>query len=133
MLEEISILLIDDDPDDQEIFSFALQEANAHAVCTFANDGLQALEKFQSDDDFTPQLIFVDVNMPRMNGAECLAEIKKMDRLRHIPVFMYSTSAEPEIIKECIDLGATGFIQKYTDTDLLEKALLKIMASIHFS
>jgi CheY-like chemotaxis protein len=133
MQEEISILLVDDDPDDQEIFSFAMQEANAHAVCTFANDGVQAIEKFHTDDDFTPRLIFVDVNMPRMNGAQCLAEIRKMDRLKHIPVFMYSTSAEPEIMEQCIQLGATGFIQKYTDTHLLEKELQKILASIHFS
>ena len=101
--------IIDDDLDDQEIFLLVIRQISDNVECIFANDGMQALNKLQTDTSFTPGLIFIDINMPRANGIQCLAEIKKIKRLQHVPVYMYSTSAEKAIVEQCKNYGATGF------------------------
>src|SRR5688572_28473345 len=115
--------LIDDDADDQEIFTMALHEFNESIHCDFANDGVKALEKLTTDNAFIPSCIFIDINMPRMNGVECLSEIRKIKRLNPVPVCMYSTSADPNIVAKTKELGATDFIVKPASisdlTDLL--------------
>lgn len=121
-----TVFLIDDDSDDQEIFSHALEKANQSVECVFANDGIHALEKIRSDENFIPDFIFIDMNMPRMNGQQCLAEIKKIERLRNVPVYMYSTSADPESIEENKRLGAADFIVKPSNI----QDLIRILADI---
>jgi len=125
--------LIDDDTDDQEVFLLAMVEAHPSVRCIFASDGVHALEKFSVDDSFIPDLIFIDINMPRMNGIQCLAEIKKLTHLNHIPAYMYSTSAEPEIVAECMKLGAAGFIKKEVSIDELQKKFLRILSEVNKS
>jgi len=71
------VFLIDDDIDDQEVFEMALKEVQPLAQCVFAADGILALEKIKTDASFLPHTIFIDINMPRMNGAQCLREIKR--------------------------------------------------------
>ena len=107
----MTYFLIDDDMDDQEIFCMALQEVDMSVNCLFAKDGIHALETL-SDEKFTPDCIFMDLNMPRMNGDECLVEIKKNPRLQSIPVIMYSTTGDPKVIANSIQLGASDFIVK---------------------
>ena len=68
-------LLVDDDEDDAEIFSIALNEANPDIKCLTAADGLEALEMLR-DPSFIPDYIFLDLNMPLMTGKECLVEIR---------------------------------------------------------
>ena len=104
-------LLIDDDIDDQEIFNLALNELNDDIECLVANDAIEALERFRSDTSFVPTHIFIDVNMPRMNGIECLREIKKLSHLDSSEVFLYSTTSDPKIIKLAGDLGARFIIK----------------------
>ena len=122
-------LFIDDDLDDQEIFSLVMREISDNITCVFANDGVSALEIIKADDSFIPDWIFIDVNMPRMNGIRCLAEIKKFKHLQHVPVFIYSTSAETSVVEESKRMGATGFIKKYIDTNDLKEELSKIILS----
>jgi iron complex outermembrane receptor protein len=119
--------LIDDDMDDHEIFSYAMEKADENVQCVFANDGIHALEKINSEEAFVPDFIFIDVNMPRMNGRQCLLELKKIDRLKNTPVFMYSTSADPNEIEENIKLGATDFIIKPSDVNDLSGILRRIV------
>lgn len=114
--------LVDDDPDDQEIFCMALEDTGKNVKCEFANDGVEAVKRLQ-DMTFTPDLIFIDMNMPRMNGNECLQEIKKIIRMKSVPVYMYSTSADPDIVAETQRLGAAGFIVKPTSIGELTKTL----------
>lgn len=104
--------VIDDDQDDQEIFTIAAQKVNPAIQCTFANDGVDAVDRFINNEEFNPGSIFLDVNMPRMNGLECLEELRRMERLSTVPIFMCSTSAEPRIIARVKDLGAQDFIIK---------------------
>jgi CheY-like chemotaxis protein len=120
---------IDDDLDDQEIFSLVISEVSDNITCVFANDGISALEIIKANNSFVPDWIFIDVNMPRMNGIKCLAEIKKFKHFEHIPVYIYSTSAEASIVAESKKIGAAGFIKKHIDTNDLKKELSQIVLS----
>ena len=119
----LKCLLIDDDIDDQEIFSIALQEFGQSIDCRFACDGVDALETLRRDELFLPHCIFIDINMPRMNGVECLERIKKIDRLKDVPVCMYSTSADPKLVARTKSLGAVDFIVKPADISELSNLL----------
>jgi CheY-like chemotaxis protein len=123
MESNITCFLIDDDVDDQEIFALALERVNTSIKCTMANDGIEALEKLRGNDTSVPQYIFLDLNMPRVNGKQCLAEIKKDSRLDHIPVIIYSTSSDPRDVDETKQLGATAFITKPSKISDLVKIL----------
>ncbi len=128
-MQKITVLLIDDDVDDQEIFSFILSDAYPQADCVFANGGPDALEKLQ-DISFNPGIIFIDINMPRLNGLEILKEIKKIKRFSQTPVYMYSTSNEIAVVEQSIKSGATGFIKKHIDTDIAKEEFQHIIAKL---
>ena len=119
----VKCFLIDDDVDDQEIFSMAIQDFSTSIDCYFANDGVKALETLVTDELFLPHCIFIDINMPRMNGVECLAKIKEIGRLREVPVCMYSTSADPALVAKAKELGAADFIVKPADITVLSGLL----------
>ena len=104
-------LLVDDDEDDKEIFSLALNEANPTVDCRVASDGIEAL-KMLVDRTFVPDYIFLDLNMPLMSGKECLVEIRKRPHLNNTPVIIFSTSASQKDIMETKALGASSFITK---------------------
>lgn len=95
--------------------------------CICADTGIDALERLRTDRAFVPDKIFVDINMPRMDGVEFLVEIKKIHGLKAVPVYMYSTSAEPTIVKNCIRLGAAGFIKKEISMSGLQRQLEEVM------
>ena len=105
------ILLIDDDEDDQEIFLTALAMASAEVQCTAINNAREALHQLLQKQ-IAPDLIFLDLNMPIMNGQQFLVEIKKHDALKDIPVIVFSTSSHVNTIKISRDLGAFDFITK---------------------
>ena len=111
-----SILLTDDDPDDQLLFETALETVGRSVVFLVANDGIDALEQLRSAQTF-PNIIFLDVNMPRMNGIDCLKELKADPVLRSIPVVMYSTSSYYR--GECLSIGAVDYIEKPSDYNRL--------------
>ena len=127
MHEKITCFLIDDDDDDQEIFTLALSNIDGAINCVTANDGIDALKKLTGDQSFVPDYIFLDLNMVRMNGRECLAEIKKIQRLQKVPVIIYSTSSEPRDISETKQLGASDYIVKPPSMTQLEKRLEQVL------
>lgn len=104
--------VIDDDLDDQEIFTIAVEKVDPAIECIFANDGVHALERLRNDSTLIPECIFLDVNMPRMNGVECLQELRTFKRLENVPIYMCSTSSDPKIIEKIKALGARDFIVK---------------------
>jgi PleD family two-component response regulator len=108
----LTCLLIDNDEEDQEIFGMALKEADASIQCVFANGCHSALQKLKEDPSFIPSLIFIDMNMPLMNGTQCLQEIKRLDHLKESRIFIYSTDTDPAAIAEIKELGAHDFIVK---------------------
>jgi CheY-like chemotaxis protein len=107
----ITILLVDDDEDDRDFFREALHEINPSVTCLTVGDGEHALE-FLAGCDQLPDLIFMDLNMPKMDGKQCLKELKNNSRFEAIPVIIYSTSHIDEDIAEVMALGAADYIQK---------------------
>jgi CheY-like chemotaxis protein len=126
MGNEISCFLIDNDIDDQEVFDMALKEANNHVHCIVSNSGSDAVKKLSSDPDFIPSFIFIDLYMPLMDGKECLQEIRKMPHLDHVPIYMYSTFADDNTIRELKRTGATDYIKKPN----AYKALVDLLSNI---
>ena len=117
-------MLVDDDPDDQEVFLTALSDVSATALCLIATDGDRALELLYNEGT-VPDYIFLDLNMPRMNGFEFLAAMKKSRILRNIPVIVYSTTSQPAQIETVKKLGATEFFTKTTKYNELCSILKK--------
>jgi CheY-like chemotaxis protein len=133
MRKELLIFLIDDDTDDQEIFSMIIGDIDSLAKCEFADDGVDALRKLTSSvRPFLPDLIFIDINIPRMNGIECLTEIKKLPHLANVPTYMYSTSDESFIVAKSLGVGADGFVKKEAKPKELEARLLNILRDHKF-
>lgn len=106
-----SLLLVEDDPDDQDLFELALQEVDKTVELIKAADGIDALEKL-SVGKVNPDLIILDINMPRMNGRDFLQAVKANEDLRHIPVVLYSTTSETNFVREIISMGARSFFKK---------------------
>lgn len=119
--------LIDDDLDDQELFLMALKEIDENIQVFVASNGVEALAKLTADPDFRPAHIFLDVNMQKMNGLQCLPEIKKMDHLNDSQVIMFSTSSAEHIVKLSKELGASHFLVKPVSFGLLIEALHRIL------
>jgi CheY-like chemotaxis protein len=105
-----TLMLIDDDDDDREVFISVLEGIDQAAVCVTAINGKDALQKL--NDGFKPELIFLDLNMPLMNGKQFLKKIKTVEELKDIPVIVLSTSSDAESILETKQLGARDFITK---------------------
>jgi CheY-like chemotaxis protein len=127
----MNCLFIDDDIDDQEIFSFAVRGLNKTVNLVTAGDGLEALEILKGDETFIPDCIFLDLNMPRMNGKECLPEIRKLSRLREVPIIIYTTSSEDNDRLDTRRLGASDFMTKESSIEGLKTALDKIFHKHH--
>jgi CheY-like chemotaxis protein len=125
MTHSLRCFLIDDDIDDQKIFSIITEEVDNTIKCSFANDGVDAIEKL-TECEVIPDLIFLDVNMPRMDGLECLRKIKKIERLKNIPVYMYSTTADPTTVTLTKRLGVKDFIVKPNNINELVNILTSI-------
>jgi CheY-like chemotaxis protein len=119
-------LLVDDDFDDQEIFSIALRTVDPGGVCIFANDGEHAIRLLRNEP-IHPLIIFIDMNMPRMNGVDCLKSVKDLKRFSDTPVYMISTAGNPTIIEECKQHGAIDYIIKSPSLSELENRLSGII------
>ncbi|HYV90331.1 MAG TPA: response regulator [Chitinophagales bacterium] len=116
-------LLIDDDEDDQYIFGLALEDADKTYKCITVSNGIDALKKLNGDPAFIPDFIFLDLNMPYMGGKQCLQEIKKIPRLSHVPIVIYTTSSYEKDINEAKQLGAAHFLIKPPDIGILSQIL----------
>jgi CheY-like chemotaxis protein len=118
-------LLADDDHDDAELFAEALQSIDKSVTFRHVEDG-QAVFSLLNTMETKPDIIFLDLNMPAMNGWQCLTKLKGDESLKHIPVIMYSTSSNPRDKEIARELGAHGFITKPSDFKLLKQMLSDI-------
>lgn len=112
MNKEKIVLIIDDDEDDRSLFFDAVKEVDIDITCMTARDGQEALDLLRSGQAALPDFIFLDLNMPRLNGKQCLTEIKKDSRLHHIPIIIYTTTKRAEDVEEVKKLGASRFLTK---------------------
>lgn len=127
MKQNRACFLIDDDIDDQEIFQMALQRIDQNINFIAANNGVEGLQKLKEDSSFVPDYIFLDVNMPKMNGMQCLPEIRKLGHLKDVKIIMYSTSTDAGIISSSKRLGADDFLVKPDKIGLLINKLAQIL------
>lgn len=127
MQTDVLCFLIDDDLDDQEIFCMALDELNPMIKRVMASDGEEGIMKLCLNTQAPPDYIFLDLNMPRMNGIECLKEIKKLKHLQNTKIVMYSTTDASNVREVTKDLGADDFIIKPPSVVKLVEFLSDIM------
>jgi CheY-like chemotaxis protein len=116
---EKNLLLIDDDPDELAILMDVLQDSGLN----FKYNVAQAPEALKILQRLAPDYILLDYNMPKMNGLECLAEIKQIKQIAHVPVIMYSGAMDDEQVETAMALGAAGHIKKPYDMRMLPSLL----------
>ncbi|VXC41184.1 Response regulator [Flavobacterium sp. 9AF] len=123
----ILITLADDDEDDRLFFTDAFDELKINTVVNTCNDGKELLEFLNHPDSVLPNIIFLDLNMPIMNGIECLKEIKKNDKFKDIAIAIYSTSSSDQDVENTFILGANIYIKKPSDFNTLKKVLSEVV------
>ncbi|MBK9486325.1 MAG: response regulator [Chitinophagaceae bacterium] len=111
-VKHLEILLADDDTDDCAFFEEALAELPISTRLTAVHDGEKLMQLLNEETGKLPHILFLDLNMPRKNGFECLAEIKGNKKLNQLPVIILSTSYEQEVINLLFQNGAQYFIRK---------------------
>ncbi|MEO6252053.1 MAG: response regulator [Ferruginibacter sp.] len=110
--KQLHIMLADDDMDDRAFFKDALESLPITTKLTTVNDGEALMNFLIENPECLPNVIFLDINMPRKNGFECLAEIKHHENLKDLPVIMFSTSGSQEKISVLFQTGADIYIKK---------------------
>lgn len=122
-LTEISLLLADDDPDDCLFFEEALDELPFSVKLTCVNNGEELMLFLAQENQVLPTILFLDLNMPRKNGLECLIEIKRNDKLKALPIIIYSTSLDTKTAEIMYDLGAHHYIRKPSEFSKLKDVI----------
>ena len=112
MNKPITILLVDDDRDDRNLFLEATREVDDTIVCIAAGSGQEALLYLKDVKNPLPDYIFLDLRMPGLSGQDCLVEIKRESRLAAVPVIVYTTSRDVMESMELKKLGAAHFMSK---------------------
>jgi len=123
----IHILLADDDEDDRTFFKEAFEEIKLETKVTLVNDGVELMNHLKRNGQKKPHILFLDLNMPRKNGMECLLEIRNSRNLKDIPIAIYSTSSAEEDIEETFVKGANVYIRKPNDFTELKKILEEVI------
>ncbi|MEW5928838.1 MAG: response regulator [Gemmatimonadota bacterium] len=117
----IEVLLVEDNPGDVRLMREAFWEVDVRHCLHTASDGVEAIDFLRRRDGYAraprPDLIVLDLNLPRKDGREVLAEIKADDRLRHIPVVVLSSSTAAEDVAGAYDLHANCYVSKPVDFD----------------
>lgn len=106
------ILMADDDPDDQELVREAMSEAQPNCVVRFVEDGQDLLNYLEHRGP--PDLVILDLNMPRMDGREALRLLRTDERFTAVPVIVVTTSGRKDEVDRAYELGANGFLRKST-------------------
>ncbi len=125
--QHINVLLADDDEDDRLFFKEAFKEIKIKTIVKTVNDGEELMHLLAKDGNELPHILFLDLNMPRKSGIDCLVEIKRSDHLKDIPVAIYSTSASEEDIEDTFVKGANVYIKKPSDFGTLKKILEEVI------
>lgn len=110
--KHLNILLADDDIDDCHFFKEALAALPQNTNLTIVHDGDALMKILSENSERLPHVLFLDINMPRMNGFECLSAIKKDERMKDLPVIMFSTSGAQDKINILFNDGADVYIRK---------------------
>ncbi len=121
-VQNFLILLAEDDPGDANLVKAAIADGNFPCVVDHVWDGIDIMAKLHTSHNANarlPDLMLLDINMPRMNGIEVLIEVKAVPSLRHIPVVILSTSEAERDVANAYQAGASGYVSKPVDVDAL--------------
>ena len=129
-LKELNILLADDDTDDCVFFKEAVLELLPSTNLTSVHDGEQLMKFLMDEKNQLPHVLFLDLNMPRKNGFECLSEIKSNEILKNLRVIMFSTSYEQEVVNQLYQNGAQYFIRKPSEFSQFKKIIQQTLKTI---
>jgi len=124
---QLNIMLADDDEDDRLFFREAFEEVKIKNSITTFNDGSQLMNHLNDVNNPLPDIIFLDLNMPKKSGLECLQEIRDNERLRKLSVAIYSTSSSEQDIEDTFIKGANVYIKKPNDFLQLKKILGEVV------
>ena len=122
-----SIFLADDDEDDCMLFEDALREVCTTTELTTASDGVELINLMKTNVPPPPDLIFLDLNMPRKNGFECLELIRKTKQWKDIPIVIFSTTGQEDMVKKVYEQGANFFMRKPGSFPKLKQAIRQIL------
>jgi CheY-like chemotaxis protein len=126
----LGVLLVEDDPGDVLIAREALQAAKLDTRLDVVSDGVQAMEFLRRQGDYAdrdrPDLILLDLNLPRMSGHEVLAEVKADPELRRIPIVVLTTSTSADDVTKSYDLHANVYVAKPVDFNAFAQVVKKI-------
>lgn len=126
MLRSTNIFLADDDCDDVEFFTEAIDLISTNCTTTVFSDGSELIEGLKNCQQF-PDIIFIDINMPIMNGFETLSSIKQIPPLATIPTVIYSTSSNHDHISKAYEIGASSYFKKPSDFNSLKAKLEELL------
>ena len=129
-LKSLNILLADDDTDDCIFFKQALDELLLATHFTTVHDGEQLMQLLTNETTELPDVLFLDLNMPRKNGFECLDEIKLNNKLKYFPVIIFSTSFEQDKVNQLYKNGAQYYIRKPSEFPQFVKIIYLTLAMI---
>jgi CheY-like chemotaxis protein len=124
--EIVTVLLVEDSPGDVRLTREAFRQANAAIVMHVATDGVEAME-FLLKEGVRPDLILLDLNLPRMDGREVLARIKSDDALKTIPTLILTTSQSDVDIAKAYQLGANCYLTKPVQLDAFDSLVASIV------
>ncbi len=122
------IFLAEDDADDRMFFEDALKQVSIATELVVVKDGCELMDELEIAAAPPPaQVVFLDLNMPKKNGMECLKQIRNNPKLKHIPVVIFSTSSSKECVEETYREGAHFYICKPRSFPLLIKAIETVL------
>jgi len=121
----LRVLLTDDDKGDRLVFKEIFDEMETDTIVHMVNDGKQLMDFLKKEDNPLPHIIFLDLNMPNMNGLECLKEIKSIEKYSDISIAIYSTSTSEKDIEETFRHGANIYITKPGDYNRTQAGINK--------
>jgi CheY-like chemotaxis protein len=125
----LNILLAEDDSDDRFFFAKALNELSIESHLIKVHDGEQLMNYLSENVENLPDVLFLDLSMPRKTGFECLSEIKENKLIKYFPIIMFSTSYardksyEQDMINILYNLGANDYIRKPNDYEKLKQVI----------
>ncbi|MGJ5674839.1 MAG: response regulator [Nostochopsis sp.] len=126
----IEILLIEDNPGDVELTKIALEDSKISVNLNVVEDGVEAIAFLRREGKYTqaphPDIVFLDLNLPKKDGREVLAEIKADEKLKRIPVVVLTSSQAEEDILKVYNLSANCYITKPIDLDQFVKIVQSI-------
>lgn len=121
------MLILEDHPDDEALILRALQSLKPAPSTAIARDGVEGLQGLQAPETRLPDLVLVDLNMPRMTGFVVLRAVRSDPRFRHLPLVVFTSSGEAGDVQRAYDAGATAYVEEPTEYGAFSNALQAVV------